>query len=322
MTISLFSNQHLTGGTSRQQKKKTAEGAPPSLILDFCILIFALRRPKARVRLVSLGLLAAACAAQVSPDCRLVPGWQQHGPSRSFTADNLFEYMNGNAEGYLIYDFVAMKGVTCKSGGDTFVFDVSQMADAELAYGIFAANRDPRLPVEKIGMAGQVQPRRAIFAKDKYFVEVAASPEKDHTASLRAFVTAMEKRIPGQADLPAALTWFPPEGLDAQSIRLVPQSVLGLRLLKRGYVAQYGFGKAFVVVEPSPEAAAATLNKLRARFGETQAANVADEAFQFTDKYLGRLCFFRKGRYLAGFANVSEHQDAAAEARALAARIP
>jgi hypothetical protein len=274
------------------------------------------------IRAILPTLLGAACAAQVAPDCRLVPGWEQHGPSRSFTADNLFEYMNGNAEGYLIYDFVGMKGVTCKSRSDTFVFDVSEMASAELAYGIFAANRDPRLPVEKIGMAAQVQPRRAIFAKDKYFVELAASPEKDHTAALRAFVIAMEKRIPGQTDLPAAVGWFPPEGLDAQSIRLAPQSVLGLRLLKRGYVAQYGFGKAFVVAESTPEAAAATLSKLRARFGDAQAASVADEAFQLADKYLGRLCFFRKGRYVAGFANVPDVKDAAAEARALAARIP
>ncbi len=51
----------------------------------------------------------------------------------------------------------------------------------------------------------------------------------------------------------------------------MPQSVLGLGLLKRGYVAQYDYGKAFIVTEESPEAAAAVMKKAVARFGQTQA---------------------------------------------------
>jgi hypothetical protein len=39
---------------------------------------------------------------------------------------------------------------------------------------------------------------------------------------------------------------------NSESIRLVPESVLGLRLLKSGYVAQYEAGKGFLVREASP----------------------------------------------------------------------
>jgi hypothetical protein len=268
-------------------------------------------------------LAAALCPAQAPvPACTLVPGWTQQGEARLFEADNLFEYMDGNAEGYLIYSFVKMNGVTCQSGGVTLVFDVSEMADPESAYGIFVSNRDPRLPTEKLGTAGQIQPRRGVFVKDKYYVEIAANPEGDHTAALRAFLTAMEKRIPGQSTLPALLTWFPAEKMDQTTLRLVPQSVLGIGLLKRGYVAQYEYGKGFIVTEESPQSAAAVMEKLRARFGQTQPAKVADEALQYTDKYLGRLCFFRKGRYIGGFANVTEPADPVAAAQTLAAKIP
>jgi hypothetical protein len=266
-------------------------------------------------------LTVAVCSAQ-TPDCKLVPGWPQQGESRLFESDNLFEYMDGNAEGYLIYSFVKMNGVTCQAGGVTLVFDVSEMADPESAYGIFVSNRDPRLPTEKLGTAGQIQPRRGVFVKDKYYVEIAANPEGDHTAVLRAFLTAMEKRIPGQATLPALLTWFPREKMDETTLRLVPQSVLGIGLLKRGYVAQYDYGKGFIVTEATPESAAAVMVKARARFGQTQEAKVADEAFQYTDKYLGRLCFFRKGRYIGGFANVTEPTDPVAAAQTLASKLP
>lgn len=273
----------------------------------------------AKLAITMLMLASAARAAEVA-DCRLVPGWEQQGPRREFVADNLFEYMDGNAEGYLIYGFTRMEGVTCTSGGDSIIIDVSEMTDADAAYGIFAANRDPNQAVAPIGMGGQILPRRATFCKDKYYVELAANPEKDHTPALKAFVEEMEKRIVGRSTPPDALAWFPTEKL--MSARLIPESVLGLRLLKRGYVAQYEAGKAFVVAEESAESAAAVMNKLRERIGQTTPTKIADEAFQANDRYLGGLCVFRKGRYLGGFANLPRPQDAASLATALVGRIP
>ena len=273
-------------------------------------------------RLASRLLVAAGLACAQKPDCSLVPGWTQHGPARVHEPDNLFEYMDGNAEGYLLYRFVRMQGVTCRSGGDTIVFDVSEMADPEWAYGIFTANRDPAGPTERIGMGGQILPRKATFAKDKYYVELSAEPDKDHRAALRAFVLAMEKRIAGRTQTPDILSWFPRERLLPDSIRLVPESVLGLRLLQRGYVAEYEFGKAFLVTETTAEAAAGVMAKLRTRMGRHEPVTVADEAFLASDRFLGRLCFFRKGRYVGGFANLKEGEDAAALARRLAERIP
>ena len=271
--------------------------------------------------LLTVALTLTQAAAGQTLNCQAVAGWAQQGPARSYEADNLFDYMNGNAEGYLIYRFATMKGITCKSGGDTIVMDISEMADPEFAYGMFSANRDPRAPVEAIGMGGQILPRRAIFAKDKYFVELAANPAKDHSAVLRSFVTAIEKTISGRSAVPEQISWFPAEGLTPNSVRLIPESVLGLRMLKSGYVGQYDFGKAFLVAESTPESAAAVMTKLRERVGQSNPARVADEAFTATDKYLDGLCIFRKGRYLGGFANLKGGRDATAEASRLADKV-
>ena len=265
-------------------------------------------------------LRIAAASAQSPLNCDLVPGWQQSGANREYTADNLYEYMDGNAEGYLLYGFVRMQGITCKSGANTLVIDLSEMEDADLAYGMFAANADPTKPQVKVGMAGQVQPRRASFAKGKYYFEIAASPDIDHTVALQSFAGKIEERIEGRSTLPEALDWFPRENLT--SARLVPESVLGLRQLKRGFVAKYTEGQAFIVPEASPEAAAQTLSKLRARFADSTSAQVGEEAIQAKTQYLGGLCIFRKGRYVAGYANLPESQDAVTQAAKLAARIP
>jgi hypothetical protein len=217
-----------------------------------------------------------------------------------------------------------MKGVTCmSSSGDQLVIDISELGDADHAWGLFVANRDIRTADERLGVAGQVMPRRATFAKDRYYVEIAASPDKDHRAALRAFASALEARISGRATPPDAVDWFPTDGRVAGSTRMVPQSVLGLRLLKAGFVAQYPEGRAFVVTEGGPEAAEDTLRKLRARFpGATALSDLGDGAFSAADAYLGGLLVFRKGAKIAGVANVKAGVDASALARRLAASLP
>ena len=270
----------------------------------------------------------------------LLPSWCPPGPAmaqcprarpsragrrrarpRNFDADTLFEYMDGNAEGYNLYHFVRMKGITCESGDTTLNIDVSEFEDTEFAYGMFTSTRDPRLPTEKLGVNGQVTQRKGVFTKDKYYVEISANPEKDHSATLRAFLSAIEKGIQGRTTLPDAFGWFPTEGLMPDAIRLVPESVLGLRLLKSGYVAQYQAGKAFLVRESSPEAATQVVAKLRERFGQTTPAKIADEAFTASDKYLNGLCVFRKGPFIGGFANLPEGRTGVAEAEKLAANV-
>jgi hypothetical protein len=273
--------------------------------------------------LLTILLATGMSHAQDYLNCKFAPGWEQSGAKHQYVADNLFEYKDGGAEGYLIFGFTHMQGIDCKSGEDTLTIDVSEMGDADLAYGMFAANRNPDLPTAKIGMAGQVQRQSASFAKGKYYVEmavVAANPDSDRTAELQTIVTKMEALIEGRTTVPEALAWFPSE--DLASTRVVPESVLGLRQLKRGYVATYKQGQAFIVTEALPESAMAVLKSLREHFTGATAAQVGDEAFQAKEKYLGGICIFRKGRILAGYANLPESADAVSQAAKLAARIP
>ena len=272
---------------------------------------------------VAVCLAATALLAdEPLPRCDVTPGWTQAGAARTYGADNLYDYMDGNSEGYLIYGFVQMHGVTCKKGEVTFVVDISDMPDAESAYGLYASNRDPRVPVEQIGMTGQVVPQRGIFAKGSRFIEISASPASmDHSAAIRTFLKALDAKLDGTTAMPDVVGWFPAERLEPLSIRLVPQSVLGLSLLKRGYIAKYEYGRAFVVRQPSADSAAQVMAKLKARFGETQPVTLGDEAFQANDKYLGRLLFFRKGVHVGGFANLAEGFDPLPAAQALAAKM-
>lgn len=275
----------------------------------------------AGIVMVMLGLLPVfGPRAAVAASCEVVPGWAEEGAARIFEADNLFEYLNGNAEGYLIYGFIRLENKTCRSGNNSISVDVFEMVDSDAAYGIFSAQMDPAQPTIKLGMGGQLQSQRAIFCKGNFYVEVTAHTPTVASASLQALAQEIEKSIPGRTAPPEGLSWFPPEQL--RSVRLIPQSVLGLRVLRRGYTAEYEFGKAFVVPEESVKSAAAVMEKLRARFAQQVALQLGDDAFRATDRYLGHLCVFRKGRVVAGFVNLPEDHDPLKPATALAARLP
>ncbi len=273
--------------------------------------------------LLTVLLSTGAAAAQSFLDCHFVPGWEQSGAIRQYTSDNLYEYKDGGAEGYLVFGFVRMTGIDCKMGANTLAIDLSEMTDADAAYGIFAANLDSTQPTTEIGMGGQVQAQSASFAKGKYYVEIvetAAGPTNNDSATMRAFASAVEVRLQGRVTPPAQLLWFPAGNVEP--IRMVPESVLGLRELKRGYIAKYNLGQAFIVLESTPDAAALVLKALRAHFNGASPASIGDEAFQAQDQYLDGVCIFRKGRVLAGQVNLPSPQQAASQAAVLAGRIP
>jgi hypothetical protein len=278
---------------------------------------------KSAALLLTVLLYAGMVRAQDYLTCHYAPGWEASGPIRQFTADNLYDYKDGAADGYLSYGFARMSTIDCKSGADTLTIDLSEMNDADSAYGLFTTNRDPRLPIAPIGMGGQIQPQSASFAKGIYYVEiveVADNPQADHTAVMQAFAVGIAQRLEGRATTPEALQWFPKENLD--SVRLIPESVLGLKLLKRGYVAKYAQGQAFVVLEATPQSAAEAFKKLREHFDGATPAQIADEAFQAKAPYLDGICIFRKGRFLAGYANQPDATQAVTLSAKLAARIP
>lgn len=264
-------------------------------------------------------LLASLLAA--GADCSISPGFTQQGKPHEYNVETLYDYINGNSEGYFLYGFKVMRGLNCAKGGLKMVIDVSEFQTPELAYGMFTGNADPRLPFEKIGAAGQVAPTKATFAKGIFYGEVSIEPQGDHAAILREAARQLAERLEGSTEPPAALAWFPKQGLQPGSPRLIPQSLLGLKMLTRGYLAQYDDGRAFVLSEASSEAAAALFLKLKERFPPAAAGSAGDESYSGEDRFMGRFCFFRKGARIGGYVNVKA-SDPTQRAALLAAALP
>lgn len=256
-----------------------------------------------------------------APDCTISPGFAQQGKPHEYDVETLYDYINGNSEGYFLYGFKKMRGMNCAKGDLKMVIDVSEFSSAELAYGMFTGNADPRLPFEKIGAAGQVTPTKVTFAKGVYYGEVSIEPQGDYSGVLREAAKQLAERLEGSTGAPPQIGWFPKQGLQPGSPRLIPQSLLGLKMLGRGYLAQYEDGRAFVAAEATPEAAAALFAKLKERFPPAAPASVGQESYTGEDRFMGRFCFFRKGALIGGYVN-AKAADPAERAAALASGLP
>ncbi len=268
--------------------------------------------------MTALALIAVLAAGA---DCSIAPGFSQQGKPYEYDVETLYDYINGNSEGYFLYGFKKMRGVNCAGGKLRMVIDISEFETPELAYGMFTGNADPRLPRAAIGAAGQVAPSKATFAKGVFYGEVGIEPQGDHTALLERAALALAARLEGSTDVPAAIAWFPAQGLRPGYPRLVPQSVLGLKMLARGYIAQYEHARAFVVTEASEAAAQSLFARLKERFPPAAPAQAGQESYTAEERLLGRFCLFRKGARVGGYVNVKSG-DPAALAAALAAALP
>jgi len=277
---------------------------------------------RAYLVLLAALLTASAAGAQSSVQCSVAPGWQAQGAARAHTADNLFEYKDGGAEGYLQFGFTSLHGATCVKDGTTLDIDISEMADADSAYGMLMANVDQSQPMEKVGMGAQVLRQSALAAKGKYYLELtetAAKADADDAVFLRGLATKILAGLEGSEAPPATLGWFVPD--DLVQVKMVPESVLGLKQIKRGYAAKYKQGQAFIAEQASVDEAEALLKTLHEKFAGTP-VQLGDKAFTATAKYLNGICIFRKGKVVAGTANLPDADAALAAAKKLNARIP
>ena len=164
------------------------------------------------------------------------------------------------------------------------------------AYGIFSANATRACPRTRSGWRDRSQPRRACSSRASSTSKSPPIPRAT-TPPRCGRGRRSGRRRHRQHGFVRPLAWFPAE----EPAVATPGAGKRPRhpCLKRGYVAQYDFGKAFVAYEASPDSATAIMQKLRTRFGQVTAASLADEAFAATDTVSRPPVFFRKGRYRA-----------------------
>jgi hypothetical protein len=134
---------------------------------------------KYRWAVAVLAVLTAACgarrAADVFPADNEVRGWKMERPPRSFQADNLWEYIDGDAEKYLQAGFESVRNASYQYAGKIeAAADVYTMKTPEAAAKVLDAESDVGSQPAALGDGGKVYRASVVFRKGRHLVRLVA----------------------------------------------------------------------------------------------------------------------------------------------------
>lgn len=247
---------------------------------------------------------------------------------RSFKPANLYEFIDGAADGYLTYGVqeVATADYSQESTGFQAVIDIYQMQDPLNAFGIYSEERNPGYSFMKIGNEGYSGGTSVNFWSGPYYVKITTFDEKD---ALKQEMTRLAAAVAGKVTAPGAepveVSYFPKKDLLPHSTTYIPRDVLAQSYLTNGFEAKYKSGdkesKLVLISLDSPSAAQDALARYR-QFESTNgsAANdlktPGDGGFSGKDSFYGNMLAVRAGKNLVvalGMASEDAGKTMAAE---------
>ena len=231
-------------------------------------------------------------------------------PPSFYGPDNLYQYMDGGADVYLLYDFQVLLHQDFKSGQAELTVDIFDMGNVEDAFGMYAAERAPGYNFLDIGIEAYRNEGILNFLQDRYYIKVAGfGPGSDDI--LEKIARVLSERIAGTRSFPPLLEKLPQEHRVKHSEQFTRKDPLGHSFLSPAYVVSYKQGelesKLLISVAKDPAEAKTRLASLTKYFRESgkceAAPDLGDGAIQASNTFEGRVIAVAQGRYLIVIVN-------------------
>ncbi len=170
-----------------------------------------------------------------------IPNFSRIGQIRTYTSENLYEYVNGHAEYFISAGFKGLavgeySGV--EGGGPDVVVDIYDMGRSIYAFSVLADETDGKADLLLPGVTGLKTEQGVSFFKGQYFVKIALY-NKD--VSLDDFIIQIDRQIDSSADLFPEFALLPDIG-DVVQTRFVREAYRGLDFVNNVIEREYSVG--------------------------------------------------------------------------------
>jgi hypothetical protein len=251
-----------------------------------------------------------------------IPGWKMIDKPYHYGPEDLYKYINGQAESFLAYGFVKLKGVNyaLESGGeDTITVDVYDMGEKLNAFGMFQSKRGSEPSSSEIGAASYRTNGYLAFYKGRRYVEIL-SFVKDEQWKQQHIVIAQKvaEKIKGDALPPRELSYLPESDKVEGSERYVKGGILGHAFLDRGLVSEHRVNgdvvSAFVALFSSSDDASVAFeahkNVLQKAGKEClPVSEIGQRAFSSQEPYHKNILVGQEGPVVIGVYDLPETQQ-------------
>jgi len=252
----------------------------------------------------------------------VLEGWSVQGKPLCFTADNLYKFINGEADSYLPYrleyalfaDYVQAKETSRILNAEVF-----KLGSALDAFGVYAHYKPKTGTVVDTGCEGSLGVTQLVFYKGCYFVRVTVSDKSD--ASATAMISCgrnMAGAIPGDSQAPLELRALRIDEVVPGTEQYVAKDLLGLPILRNGLTAEARVGgktaRVFVACGDTRDDAASRLSTFETRV-VSQQGSIRWEEFEGKKVGMTRLedlkgiLISQEGRFLAGLCLLEDSEE-------------
>jgi hypothetical protein len=277
-----------------------------------------------------LSLLAVSCnlfaqgMAGLIPTAAELAGFKITEAAEYYNPDNLWNYIDGGAPGYLAYGFeqVATFVVVPSADDLEFVVDIYDMGTALNAFGIYSTERSPEGVAVNVGSEGYRSENALFFWQDRYYVKIVSSTAAPAVASASMkLASILSRKLPPGGAFPKLFSVFPKEERVARSERFLARDVIGQEFLRNGYVVEYARKDAkyrvFLVQGANAGEVRQNFQEYR-RFVESNGtvagrpSQIGEEAFAGKAGAYGEVLAARRGRYMLGVLGLGDREAARA----------
>jgi hypothetical protein len=225
---------------------------------------------------------------------------------------NLYEYINGGAEVFHLYDFVALIHQEYQAKKVKVTVDIYDMGQPINAFGIYASERSTDYDFLPIGAEGYVSDQTLNFLQGPYYVKLSAFSQNGQARStLEAFAASISKQIQWGKALPDVFNRFPTADRLPRSEKFIRTSPLGHEFLAPAYQVSYllsGIESTLVLSEATtPAQTLQRVLQMEERFRKSGKViplpELGDDAFRGTNSYEGATLFLPHGIYTVLLVN-------------------
>ena len=245
-----------------------------------------------------------------------IKGWKVTLGPQFFEPQNLWEYINGQAEMYLDYGFelVATAEYATLDGFTPMTIEIYQMQSPKHAFGIYAAERSPNDSFIKMGVQGYLSENVLNFWKGLYYVKFTSfQTSSDTNEILMKLAVVIDNKIEGSYSEPELFACFPDTNKVKMSERFIPKNFLGLSFLKDGYRVEYKRGgssyQVFLVKNGSQDIAKEVFGKykdfLKSQHKRVSHSKNSDYQLVFTKREKVE-AMFQYGSFVGGVLNSAD----------------
>lgn len=189
----------------------------------------------------TLSLFLSAKTFQLNSE---ILGWKATQQPEIYTADNLYEYINGDSESFLAFGFEKVFVHYYAKGEKELVVELYDMGDPLNAIGVFRSRHGITSCRKEFGVDSDVGENEIVFIKGKYYVKLYFFDAWEGSAEeLRRIAGYVADRISGEENFPEEFSSFPREGLIPCSFAYFPSSYLNLENFDSVFEARYKKGK-------------------------------------------------------------------------------